>query len=234
MNTQIIVVAHRGFSSIYPENTMLAFDKAVQLKVDFIELDVRETKDGEIVVMHDATLDRTTNGKGKVSDVTREDLSLIDAGSWKGFQNVKVAFLDEVLERMKDRVKILIEIKEASPTKVGRLIEKSGMLQNVIVGSFNLDYIKEIRKVFPSISTTLISSRFPETPDVLLENGIPILDVNYKSWNYEIAKEFFSRGVTLALWTVDDIKKMKELIDNGINLITTNMPNILLDVIKKI
>jgi glycerophosphoryl diester phosphodiesterase len=166
--------------------------------------------------------------------MTRKEISLLDAGSWKGFQNVKVVFLDEVLERMKNKVKILIEIKNASPIRVARLIEKSGMIENVIVGSFNLDYIKEIRNISPSISTTLISSGFPETPDVLLENGIPMLDINYRSWKYEKAKEFLSRGITIGFWTIDDVEKMKEAINDGIYFITTNLPNTLCELIKKI
>ncbi len=96
----IYVAAHRGWSEKYPENTMLAYRKAAELGVDQIEIDVRVTKDGELVIIHDATVDRTTNGTGRVEDLTLAELRALDAGSWKGeeFAGLQIPTFDEFIE----------------------------------------------------------------------------------------------------------------------------------------
>lgn len=112
----VYVAAHRGWSEKYPENTMLAFEKAVQLGVDQIETDVRMTKDGAIVIMHDDKVDRTTNGSGRVDSFTLEELRELDAGSWKGeeFAGLKVPTFEEFLDYMVTlpEMTLDIEIKE--------------------------------------------------------------------------------------------------------------------------
>ena len=100
----IYVAAHRGWSEKYPENTMIAFEKAIELGVDQIEIDIRITKDNELVIIHDNTVDRTTNGSGKVCDFTLEELKDMDAGSWKDekFSNCRIPTLIEFMELVKD------------------------------------------------------------------------------------------------------------------------------------
>ena len=106
----IYVAAHRGWSEKYPENTMLAFRAAAELGVDQIELDVRCTADGELVVIHDATVDRTTNGHGAVADMTLSELRALDAGSWKGeeFAGANIPTLDEFIAFADKQVKDLV------------------------------------------------------------------------------------------------------------------------------
>jgi len=227
----LLIVAHRGFSAKYPENTLLAFRKAIDLGVDFIEIDVHETKDGELVVIHDHTLERTTDGKGYVKEKTFREIREFDAGKWKGkFEGVKIPSLDEVLALVTGKIKLMIEIKEARPEKIIELLRKHGMEESVVMGSFNLEYVTKVRKTAPVISTALISGEFPESPDVLVSNGIPLLDVEYHQINGDRVKQFVSRGISLTAWTVDDEKDMKELVNTGISFITTNRP----DVLKKV
>lgn len=227
----VSVIAHRGLSEQYPENTLLAFQKAVELGVDFIELDVRETIDGEIAVIHDETVDRTTDGKGYVKDLTYEEIRKLDAGKWKGrFEGVKVPALDEVLQVIAGRTKLLIEIKEACPEKIVKLLQKYNMESHVVIGSFNIEYIINTRKISPAVSTAFISGKLPENPDVLVKNGIPIVDVEYHQLRGGRIKEFLSRGISLAAWTVDDENDMKEFVNTDVSFITTNRP----DILKKI
>lgn len=112
----IYVAAHRGWSAKYPENTMLAFRKALELDVDQLETDVRITRDGELVLIHDATVDRTTDGSGKVCDMTLEELRALDAGSWKdpSFAGERIPTFIELMELVKDHpaVTLDIELKE--------------------------------------------------------------------------------------------------------------------------
>src|SRR5262245_21806152 len=114
----VMVIAHRGASSYGPENTLAAFDLALQMEVRHIELDVDVTSDGHIVVIHDATVDRTTNGSGAVTRHTLAALRALDAGSWFGtpFAGERIPTFDEVLARYKGRAHIHTEIKGHSPS----------------------------------------------------------------------------------------------------------------------
>ena len=115
----VLVIAHRGFSGAAPENTLAAFKKAMEVDSDMMELDVRFSKDGQVVVMHDDTLDRTTNGRGKVSDYTLKELKQFDAGSWFApqFAGEQIPTLVEVLEFAKGRIPVNFEIKDESPSR---------------------------------------------------------------------------------------------------------------------
>ena len=109
-------IAHRGASGYAPENTMAAFEKAVDMKADYFELDVQMTKDGKLVVIHDTSVDRTTDGSGMVKDLTLEEIHNLDAGSWFGeeFANERIPTLGEVLDEFRGKSGILIEIKSPS------------------------------------------------------------------------------------------------------------------------
>jgi len=224
----VLAVAHRGFSYIYPENTILSFEKAALAGVDFIELDVRETIDGKIVVFHDASAERTTGVKGNISEMTWDEIKQLDAGKWKGYDNVRVPLLEEVMEAMKGRTRILVEIKEASVSGIISIVKRFVMEDDVIIGSFRIGHLEETRALSPRISTALISSGFPEKPGLLLEEGIPILDLGYRRMDINVASLFISRGISLGVWTVDDETDMKNMLALPITFLTTNRPDLLL------
>src|SRR5690606_9559351 len=144
----VMVIAHRGFSGAAPENTLAAFRKGIEIGSDMIELDVHLSRDGELVVIHDETLERTTNGKGRVADNTLMELKDLDAGSSFApqFSGEKIPTLIEVIELAKGRVLVNIEIK--NPThqrysitelaeKTLREVKKAGMIDKFIFSSFN-------------------------------------------------------------------------------------------------
>lgn len=114
-----LVIAHRGDSAHAPENTLAAFEKAVGTGVDYIELDVHLSRDDRVIVIHDETVDRTTDGHGRVADLTLAHLQALDAGSWFGaaFARERVPTLEQVLAKMKGRAKVFIELKEVEPEK---------------------------------------------------------------------------------------------------------------------
>lgn len=167
------IIAHRGASAYTPENTLTAFAKAIELGANMIELDVRQTKDGHLIVIHDATVDRTTNGKGRVGDLTIDEIRALDAGSWFSdkFKNEKIPLLEEVLIFIPDSIELLIEIKEntkSSPniednvielirkykpavTRYGELNEAVGAVNRVIIKSFEDVILDSFRKSAPEI-----------------------------------------------------------------------------------
>ena len=140
----MLIFAHRGFSSKYPENTMTAFRKALEVHADGIEMDARLTVDGQIVIMHDPTVDRTTNGKGKVRDLTLAEILSLDAGAKKGmvFENERVPMLEQVFSEFGRKLLLNIELcnyeeldGRTLADAVVELIEKYDLVDSVIISS---------------------------------------------------------------------------------------------------
>jgi glycerophosphoryl diester phosphodiesterase len=153
------IIAHRGASGIAPENTMPAFEAAVAAKADYIELDVHLSKDNVVIVMHDYSVDRTTNGTGLIAELDSDYIETLDAGEKFGaqFKGTKVPFLEEVIQTINGRTKLLIEIKEKHGTNTGiekeivKLIKKHQAQEWCVVQSFNDESIKEVHLLFPEI-----------------------------------------------------------------------------------
>ncbi|MFD1863218.1 glycerophosphodiester phosphodiesterase [Planococcus chinensis] len=159
---KMVNVAHRGASGHAPENTMGAFHKGVEMKADYIEIDVQMTKDGELVVIHDTTVDRTTDGTGKVKSLTFEEIRQLDAGSWfsEAYAGEQVPTFDEVLDAFRGKVGILIELKapELYPgieKKVAdALVERNMDRSNngkIILQSFNHESMKKSKELLPNL-----------------------------------------------------------------------------------
>ena len=229
-----LIVAHRGYSSVYPENTILSVRKAIELGVDFVEIDVRETKDGKLILMHDEKIDRTTNGKGYVRNLKYSEIKNLDAGKWKGnFKNVKIPTFEEVIMEAKGRVNLMIEIKEASITKVLEIIEKHRVIENIVITSFNLSYLIKTRKKNPAISTALITHTRPQDLSELIRHGIQMVNIEYHHFSEKMLEEFTKRGLLTNIWTVDEEKEMERFISMGVFMITTNYPDRLKKLLQK-
>src|SRR5688572_6141319 len=154
----LMVIAHRGASSYAPENTLAAFDLALEMEVRHIELDVDLTSDGHIVVIHDHTVDRTTNGSGPVPSHTLATLRSLDAGAWFGpqFAGERIPTFDEVLARYKGRAHLHVEIKGRSPflsRETADVIRKHGMERQVTITSFQKVRLEEMRAYAPEFPT---------------------------------------------------------------------------------
>nr|WP_261384284.1 glycerophosphodiester phosphodiesterase family protein [Planococcus sp. CPCC 101016] len=160
---KMVNIAHRGASGHAPENTMEAFQKGFEMKSDYIEIDVQMTKDGELVVIHDTTVNRTTDGTGKVGDLTLQEIKQLDAGSWfsKDFAGESVPTFEEVLDAFRGKVGILIELKspELYPGMEAEiadaLIERNMSKPNnnkIIIQSFNHESMKKSKELLPNLS----------------------------------------------------------------------------------
>ena len=123
---KVHVIAHRGAHKTVPENSLASLEKAIELGVDYVEIDVRRTKDGALVIMHDAGVNRMTNGKGKIEDLTLEEIRKLDIvrGKTQAVTGQKIPTFEEILQRAKGHMKIYVDHKKAPPAEVLALIEK--------------------------------------------------------------------------------------------------------------
>lgn len=253
-NRNFWVIAHRGFSGRYPENTMLSFQEAAKLPIDAIELDVHSTRDGKIVVIHDATLDRTTNTSGRVFDSAWDELRKVDAGynfdpTGKGVfpfrgKNVSVPLLEEVFKAFPE-MKFVVEIKQTLPAiedSVHRLIRKYRMDDKVIVASEHLEPLKRVRYVADHMATNFAAEEakdFYHAYRLKLSNFYKsdgdILQIPEKHHERQIVTRAFveavhRKGLMVHIWTVNDPADMQRLMGCGVDGIISDHPDRLLKV----
>ena len=241
----ILVMAHRGFSGAAPENTLAAFQKGIEIGSDLIELDVHLSHDGEIVVIHDETLERTTNGKGLVAEHTLSDLKKLDAGSSFGsaFAGEKIPTLKEVLNLAKGRVLVNIEIK--NPThprysitklteKTLREVEKAGMMDKVIFSSFNPVALEWIEKKEPRVQIALLFHRpWNSLGDIPGSREYSVLNLRNIHLNREKVSEVRKAGKKINVYTVNPEEEIKQFVGWGVDGIITNYPDRLLKILQK-
>jgi glycerophosphoryl diester phosphodiesterase len=153
---EFMIIGHRGACYYKPENTISSFKKALQLKCKFIECDVRLTKDNKVIIIHDKTLERTTNAKGLVKNFTLKELKKLDAG-----ENEKIPTLQELIDLVKNKANLVIELKKCNNIveKVNEIINKNKIQNNVLIVSFHSNYLKRIKKLNKKIKTGLLSVR---------------------------------------------------------------------------
>ena len=178
------IIAHRGASAWAPENTMAAFEKAVELGADGIEVDVQLTADRVLVVMHDDTLDRTTNGNGPLSRKTLAQLKDLDAGSWfdPKFAGEQIPTLQEVLVWARGRCRVDIEVKTRTAREIpvqdfARLISDAEMEAQVAITSFERDFVESLQRHCPGFEVGLLISPLPPLKLGLLRGGLSALAV---------------------------------------------------------
>lgn len=228
-----IRIAHRGASGSAPENTLAAFKKAIDIGVDAVELDLHGTADGEVVVIHDASLDRTTNCRGPVNQTSLEKIKRADAGRWFAdeFAGEPVPTLTEALECISKKTIALLEIKDPliAETVVAKIRDTQTLNLTVII-SFHATVLQEVRALEPRIPTGwLIGSHNNHVPPEQLcqqlgELGSSLLNVNHHLITAEFAYEVRRRGIALWCWTVDEITRMREMKAFGVQGITSNYP----------
>lgn len=221
------VVGHRGASGYAPENTILSFQKAIDLGCDKTELDVRLSKDNELIVIHDPEVDRISNGQGEVSKMTLTEIRKL-----KCLKNQKIPFLQEVIDLCKDRIDLLIELKaEGTPEKVNQIILENQFLDQVLVISFELDLIKEIKELNPEIKTGFL---FKEDNKRLwdLAETVPFDYICPKSSlvNQVMVNKAHDLGLKVYAYEVNKKKLADYLIELGVDEIGTDFPKLFIRV----
>lgn len=245
-NDGFVVIAHRGASAYHPENTMAAFRASVDMEAEMIELDITLSKDGIPVVIHDETLDRTTNGKGKVSDYTLEELKQLDAGSWFSYehQGEPIPTLEEVLEFAKNRIALNIEIKAEIITdevrggieeKALELVKEYGMEEYVLFSSFSYKAISHLRELDVDISTALLYEKNQSnnrSPSTLVDDyDANAFNCSYRQFSKAWSKELQEHEIPVFVYTVNKKRQMKKMIKRGASGIFSDKPDLLKEVV---
>ncbi|MBE0447244.1 MAG: glycerophosphodiester phosphodiesterase [Actinobacteria bacterium] len=239
VRTRPLIVAHRGFSGRFPENTIRAFQEALKLPVDAIELDVRTTADSVLVVIHDETVDRTTNGSGRVRDLTWDEIRHLDAGIQRGekFAGERIPSLDEALETIQGKTMLLVEIKETgTEERIIKVLDRHAALEWVTLVSFHADAIAAAKKIAPQISCMLIGGRdigssdaaFSDFVRAALNSYANAVTVHYAALTEERIRYCHQHHLFVGTWTVDEEDLAEKLVLMGADEIATNFPDILL------
>ena len=256
------VAAHRGGAALWPENSLYAFRRALALGVAFVELDVHLARDGGMVVIHDRTLDRTTEGTGPVGDRTTEALSRLRLRDPAGaLTEERVPMLDDVLALLiPSSVSLLLEVKgpgqsvyyervdarlhpiggpryEGLEERVLERIRVSGMSERATVMAFNPDVITRVRALAPATRTTLLVGRshldgpgasVEEALDVAQALGVTDVGLEHALVDASVVTATHRRGLVLGVWTVDDGAEIRRYADLGIDIVTTDRPDLAL------
>jgi glycerophosphoryl diester phosphodiesterase len=215
-------VGHRGAKAYAPENTLASFKKAIEIGVDAVELDIRETRDGKLVVMHDADVKRTTNGKGLVSDLTLDDI--------KGFSvdGEKVPTLGEALNFLNGKVKVLIELKETGyESQVLAEVQCQGMEKKVIIISFHDEALKKIRAQNDTVETGLIYAKHSNPIKAALESKANYLLPLYRFTHTANVEKAHEKGLKVIVWTINTSEEAAEYAKKGVDGIASDKPDIL-------
>jgi glycerophosphoryl diester phosphodiesterase len=237
-------IAHRGANTVAPENTLAAFEKAAEAGADGIELDVRLCADGVPVVIHDATVDGTTDGSGRVAEMTLAQLRQLDAGAWfdPAFAGEPLPTLAETLVGVGKRLLLNIELKGEGMLDGGLaeavvdLVKQYGLGERVLLSSFNPLVLRRVQRIAPQIPIGLLytSGRLPRfvrlaspRPYAALHPHVTIAGRDHLNWirqhNYRIY-----------VWTVDDLSEMRRLIGRGVDGIITDVPDLLHDLLETV
>ena len=229
LDNPVEVTAHRGYSAVYPENTIPAFKGAIQVGADWAELDVQQTADGEVIVMHDSNLKRTTGLDKEVWQVTRDEIKDLDNGSWfdKKYQTVRIPTLEEVLKVCRGKIHLNIEIKPSGHDKdleeqVAKLLKKYHMRDTCVVSSLKYDSLRKIKQADDSIETAYITSvSYGNFTDLEYADG-------YSVESTLLSKSFVNKaqktGKQIYVWTVNSEERLEKVVGMGIDNVITDDP----------
>jgi len=229
-------VAHRGAAALAPENTMAAFEKAVELGADVIELDLHMSRDGELVVIHDDTLDRTTDGRGPVHERSLEELMSLDAGRWfgEGFAGQRIPTLAQVLDRFAGKVPLALEVKAGSTffpgieEKVVSALREHAAIGDSAVASFDHYALRRLKEIEPTIRTAALLVGRPVSLSALAgpakADGLALEASFVTKAEVEACR---AAGLKLVVWVVNEPAQMRHFISLGVDGIITDYPDLL-------
>lgn len=230
-----LIIAHRGFSGLYPENTLRALRAAVELKVDGCEIDTHLSADGVPVVLHDPTVDRTTDGHGAVRELTWKEIRTLDAGSWKGqeFAGERVPMLAEALATLKGHGLLVIEIKAGGmEEQVVQIVGEAEALGQCVVFSFQDRVVGKVAALEPRLPAIWLLAQIPpgeaEQQALLLqalEARSAALAPHYGTLTPKFIRRARALGLGIWAWTVDDPAALQRVVEMGVDALITNWPD---------
>ena len=242
---QTLDFAHRGASAMAPENTLAAFTLAAEQGAAGIEFDVQLSRDGIPVICHDFSVDKTTDHQGRVSDFTLQEIKQMDAGSWFGpeFAGERIPTLEEMIDAVGDRLLLNLELKTAAlranglEEAVAAIIQQRARYERIIVSSFNPLALRRLHQIDPHVDLGLLYALDMPLylrrawarhliPCQAMHPYYEMVDAKYMQWAR-------ANGYRVNVWTVDDPAEMRRLIALGVNVVMTNTPALLRDVLAE-
>jgi glycerophosphoryl diester phosphodiesterase len=237
----VLAIAHRGASGYAPENTFAAFRRAVTMGAGFIETDLQLSRDARLVALHDATVNRTTNGQGAVHDMTLAELRKLDAGSWFGseFAGERIPTIEEILEFAKKHdVVFYLEMKPSGSwggehALISALRESREIARTVVI-SFDPAILAGVRKIEPTLMTGLLfEGQIPEPLARATEIGARQLAVRGDLVTPRLLKEARGRDLQVVCWTINHPGHMRLLVEAGVDGIISDYPDRLLELTRR-
>ena len=237
----MLAIAHRGASGYAPENTFAAFRRAIAMGAGFIETDLQLSRDARFVAIHDATVNRTTNGQGTVHDMTLADLRRLDAGSWFGseYAGERIPTLEEILEFAKKHdVVFYLEMKPGGSWggehALISALRESGEIRRTVVISFDKVILEGVRKIEPTVMTGLLFEGQISNPlETALEIGARQIAVRGDMVTPRLLKEARERDLQVVCWTVNHPAHMRLLAEAGVDGIISDYPDRLLELARR-
>ena len=231
------VMAHRGASGAAPENTLAAIKRAIEDGADWVEIDVQETADGEVVVFHDSDFMRLSQNGLKIWDATMDDLKDIDIGSWFApeFKDQRVPTLDQVLDVCKGKIGVNIELKyyghdDQLEQKVAEIVEAHGMASEIVVMSLKIDMVRKMKSIRPDWKVGLLMS---VSAGDLKDIDADFLAVNAGFVNWNFVRSAHGVDKEVFVWTVDDVSTMSSMISLGVDALITDEPALARSVLEQ-
>lgn len=237
-----LVFGHRGAKAYAPMNTLPSFELALAQGADGIELDVRLTRDGAMIIMHDDKVDATTDGVGHIRDLTLTDIRALDAGAWFGeaFRGTRVPTLDEVFEAVGNRTRINVEIKAESirgggiEVQVAGAIRRHGLERSVIISSFNPITLRRFRHVMPEVPIGYLYAEDtpPFVPHLMIGLAHEAKNPQHTMIDAASMERARDGGYRVNTWTVNDPARAIELHRLGVDCIITDAPDVILAAVR--
>jgi glycerophosphoryl diester phosphodiesterase len=217
-------IGHRGARAYAPENTLASFKKAIEIGVNAIELDVRKTKDNHLIVIHDADVKRTTNKEGLVSELTLKEIQSLDAGGGE-----KIPTLEEALDFLDKKVKVLIELKEAGvEEQVLKVVHQKGLEKNVVITSFLEEALRKVRELDKDVETGLIYATHKNPVKAALDLKANYLVALYRFMHTANVEKAHQNGLKVVVWTINKPEEVEAFVKKGVDGIASDKPDILM------
>ncbi|MFD0712354.1 glycerophosphodiester phosphodiesterase [Paenibacillus sp. GCM10027626] len=228
-----LVIAHRGCAGEAPENTLAAFKLAMEQGCDAIELDVHFSKDGEIIVCHDHTIDRTSDGSGAIHELTVQEIQQADAGRWfdERYAGERIPLLSEVFELVPPSIMINVEVKdlhgEAGERRLVQFLRETNRVQHVVISSFNHELLVRLKQQEPELKIGMLYHQQVESHHGLAEQlGAPVFSLHpdFKLLDKAAVADAVDRGLEVYAWTVNSEEDMKLVVGLGVTGVITDFP----------
>lgn len=221
-----LIIGHRGCAGLEPENTLRSFLRAAELGVDAVEMDVHLSRDGVPMVIHDAMVERTTNGQGNVRDFSAAELSALTIRAPDGSAEW-IPTLEEVLGAVPARVGLVIELKAAgTAAPVVGLVRKFRALERVTIISFDLSLLREVRGLEKGLALGALWAKPPRDAVAQAKSlGAGMIDVNYRHVTERLVEQAHAEKLQCVVWTVNRVSEMRRMMKLGVDGITTDFPD---------